>query len=42
MPALLGGFAGVQRELPRLAELGITAVELMPVNDFPGAAQLGL
>ena len=39
---LLGGFAGVQRELKRLAELGITAVELMPVNDFPGQPQLGL
>ena len=39
---LFGGFAGVQRELKRLADLGVTAVELMPVNDFPGAAQLGL
>jgi maltooligosyltrehalose trehalohydrolase len=38
---LLGGFAGVQRELPRLAELGITAVELMPVNDFPGSRNWG-
>ena len=42
MPALFGGFAGVQRELTRLADLGVTAVELMPVNDFPGTAQLGL
>ena len=42
MPASLGGFAGVQAMLPDLAELGITAVELMPINDFPGAAQLGL
>ncbi len=39
---ILGGFAGVARELPRLAELGVTAVELMPVAEFPGAAQLGL
>ncbi len=38
---LLGGFAGVQRELPRLADLGITAVELMPVNDFPGKRNWG-
>jgi maltooligosyltrehalose trehalohydrolase len=38
---LLGGFAGVQRELPRLAELGITAVELMPINDFPGFRNWG-
>ncbi len=39
---LLGGFQGVARELPRLAALGITAIELMPVADFPGTAQLGL
>jgi maltooligosyltrehalose trehalohydrolase len=38
---LLGGFAGVQRELPRLADLGITAVELMPVSDFPGTRNWG-
>ncbi len=31
-----GGFAGVQAALPVLAELGVTAIELMPVNDFPG------
>ena len=24
------------------AELGVTAIELMPIADFPGAAQLGL
>jgi maltooligosyltrehalose trehalohydrolase len=38
---LLGGFRGVQRELARLASLGITAVELMPVNDFPGKRNWG-
>ena len=38
---VLGGFAGVARELPRLARLGITAVELMPVNDFPGRRNWG-
>jgi maltooligosyltrehalose trehalohydrolase len=38
---LLGGFRGVMRELPRLARLGITAIELMPVNDFPGARNWG-
>ena len=38
---LLGGFAGVQRELARLAALGITAIELMPVNDFPGQRNWG-
>jgi malto-oligosyltrehalose trehalohydrolase len=37
----LGGFRGVARELPRLADLGITAVELMPVNDFPGRHNWG-
>ena len=38
---VLGGFRGVARELPRLAALGITAVELMPVNDFPGRRNWG-
>ena len=36
-----GGFAGVQALLPDLARLGVTAVELMPVNDFPGARNWG-
>jgi maltooligosyltrehalose trehalohydrolase len=38
---LLGGFAGVQAELPKLKELGITAVEMMPINDFPGSRNWG-
>jgi maltooligosyltrehalose trehalohydrolase len=38
---LLGGFAGVARELPRLAALGGTAVELMPVAEFPGGRNWG-
>jgi malto-oligosyltrehalose trehalohydrolase len=38
---VLGGFRGVARELPRLAALGITAIELMPVNDFPGRRNWG-
>jgi len=37
----LGGFAGVMQRLPELAELGITAVELMPVSEFPGAYNWG-
>ena len=37
----LGGFAGVQAMLPDLARLGVTAVELMPVNDFPGQRNWG-
>jgi malto-oligosyltrehalose trehalohydrolase len=36
-----GGFAGVQAALPALAELGVTAVELMPINDFPGKRNWG-
>jgi malto-oligosyltrehalose trehalohydrolase len=38
---LLGGFAGVAKELPRLRELGITAIELMPINDFPAKRNWG-
>ena len=36
-----GTFAGLAEELPRLAELGITAVELMPVGEFPGRRNWG-
>ncbi|MBJ9974013.1 malto-oligosyltrehalose trehalohydrolase [Pseudomonas sp. S75] len=38
---VLGGYAGVAEQLPRLAELGITAIELMPVNQFPGKRNWG-
>ena len=31
-----GDFAGVQRRLDWLADLGVTAIELMPVADFAG------
>lgn len=31
-----GNFAGVRERLPYLRDLGITAVQLMPVGDFPG------
>ncbi len=37
----LGGFKGVRQQLPYLAELGITAIELMPVAEFPGARNWG-
>ncbi|WP_043363327.1 malto-oligosyltrehalose trehalohydrolase [Belnapia sp. F-4-1] len=37
----MGGFAGVEAALPRLKELGVTAIELMPVNDFPGRRNWG-
>ncbi|PLZ01003.1 malto-oligosyltrehalose trehalohydrolase [Burkholderia sp. WAC0059] len=32
----LGGYRGVAQRLPALAGLGATAVELMPLNDYPG------
>jgi maltooligosyltrehalose trehalohydrolase len=31
-----GTWAAASEELPRLAELGVTVLELMPVNEFPG------
>ena len=38
---LLGGFQAMRKILPHLAELGVTALELMPVADFPGARNWG-
>lgn len=38
---LLGGFAEVEIILPQLVELGVTAIELMPLNEFPGARNWG-
>jgi maltooligosyltrehalose trehalohydrolase len=40
-PGVYGGFRGVAHELDRLADLGITAVELMPVAEFPGGRNWG-
>lgn len=40
-PGLAGGFAGIAAELPRLAELGVTAIELMPIAEFPGERSWG-
>ncbi|MFC7513825.1 malto-oligosyltrehalose trehalohydrolase [Herbaspirillum sp. GCM10030257] len=37
----LGGFEGVSNQLAALADLGITAIELMPVADFPGPRNWG-
>jgi maltooligosyltrehalose trehalohydrolase len=37
----LGGFRGVMEHLPRLAALGVTAIELMPVADCPGVRNWG-
>lgn len=36
-----GNFAGVERRLDELADLGITAIELMPIADFPGTRNWG-
>ncbi|MEA9707589.1 malto-oligosyltrehalose trehalohydrolase [Xanthomonas campestris] len=36
-----GGYAGVQAQLPQLAAIGITAIELMPLSAFPGAHNWG-
>ncbi len=38
---LAGGFAKVEKLLPSLVQLGITAVELMPINEFPGTRNWG-
>ncbi|WP_133646676.1 malto-oligosyltrehalose trehalohydrolase [Paraburkholderia flava] len=37
----LGGYEGVAKRLPALAALGVTAIELMPLNDFPGTRNWG-
>src|SRR4029079_9622876 len=36
-----GTFDAAAHELPRLAELGITCIELMPVCEFPGRFNWG-
>jgi malto-oligosyltrehalose trehalohydrolase len=36
-----GTFSGVESRLDYLADLGITAIELMPVSDFPGKRNWG-
>jgi maltooligosyltrehalose trehalohydrolase len=36
-----GGFCGIEKDLPRLKKIGITAIELMPINDFPGQRNWG-
>jgi len=38
---LFGGYDGVARALPGFAEIGVTAVELMPIAAFPGARNWG-
>ena len=36
-----GSFAGVEGRLDHLCELGVTAIELMPIADFPGRRNWG-
>lgn len=36
-----GGFDGVRAMLPSLRDLGVTAVELMPIGDYPGRRNWG-
>ena len=36
-----GTFAGVRERLGYLADLGVTAIELMPLSDFPGGRNWG-
>lgn len=38
---LAGGFQGVETRLEELAQLGVTALELMPIADFPGPRNWG-
>ncbi|WP_298090298.1 malto-oligosyltrehalose trehalohydrolase [uncultured Sphingomonas sp.] len=38
---ILGGFAGVMARLPEIAALGVTAIQLMPVNAFGGTRNWG-
>lgn len=38
---LAGGFEGVRRRLPALAQLGITALQLMPIVEFSGKRNWG-
>ncbi len=38
---VLGGFAGIADHLPGLAELGVTAIELMPIGAFGGSRNWG-
>ncbi|XUK69754.1 Malto-oligosyltrehalose trehalohydrolase [Pseudomonas yamanorum] len=38
---LMGGYSAVKSSLPRLADLGVTAIELMPLAQFPGERNWG-
>jgi maltooligosyltrehalose trehalohydrolase len=38
---LLEGFSGVKKQLPSLVELGVTAIQLMPLGEFVGTRNWG-
>jgi maltooligosyltrehalose trehalohydrolase len=38
---ICGGYEGLRARLPELAALGVTALELMPLSDFPGRRNWG-
>ena len=40
-PGAFGGFTGIAAQLPRLKQLGVTAIELMPVAACPGVRNWG-
>jgi len=40
-PGACGGYRGIEAMLSRLAEIGFTAIELMPIADFPGKHNWG-
>ena len=40
-PGVMGGFRGIQDHLPELQRLGVNAIELMPIADFPGRHNWG-
>ena len=37
----MGGFDGLRQALPAIADLGVTAIELMPIATFPGQRNWG-
>lgn len=38
---IMGGFRNIEQYLPELVALGVTAVELMPISEFPGTRNWG-
>lgn len=40
-PGVAGGYQGIRDSLERWRKMGFTAIELMPLNDFPGTRNWG-